>query len=181
MMLLSTLKMGRPVVSNWHHHHDLVDTLLSLVGFTLALFGLISFHRLSLKKARQLSDQFNWVVEELPVISWMSDPEGRVLYMNQHWADLHDGEKGKALGHGWINIVHDDDVAEVRQLLDSGIRAGSSIKFQTRFKVQSGVRWFQIRLYPIKNDQGEIVRWFGQAIDIDDYCRIFDKCHEPEH
>jgi len=173
MMALSAFKMVRPVVDA-SHSHDFQDTMVSLVAFAMAVMGLYSFHRLHLRRSKQLNDQFKWMVEELPQLSWITDTSGAVLYFNPRWNDYFEGSRDSALQHGWTSVIYEDDLPKVMSWVDNAIKSGLSLKVEFRAKTKSGVKWFQMRAHPIKDSKGSIVRWLGQAVDVDEYRKLFD-------
>lgn len=114
------------------------------------------------------------MVEELPQLSWISDTSGAILHVNPRWNDHFDGPRDACLKQGWTLFVHEDDLPRVMAWLDNVLKTGLSLKVEFRAKTKAGFKWYQVRMHPIRDGKGNIVRWLGQAVDIDEYRKLFD-------
>jgi signal transduction histidine kinase/CheY-like chemotaxis protein len=67
-------------------------------------------------------------------------------------------------------MLHPDDVDRSLSRYHGCIQSGQPYQIEYRFKDRftGGYRWFMGRALPIRNDGGEVVRWFGACTDIDD-------------
>ena len=53
---------------------------------------------------------------------------------------------------------------------------------ETRIRRYDGVyRWFLIRVVPLLDEQGNVVKWFGSNTDIEDRKRAEEKLRQDEH
>src|SRR2546427_13205100 len=88
-------------------------------------------------------------------------------------------EQGK--GWGWKVVVHPEDldrlVREWLALVDSR-KPG---ELEARIRRYDGVyRWFLIRVVPLLDEQGNVVKWFGSNTDIEDRKRAEEKLRQDE-
>jgi PAS domain S-box-containing protein len=59
--------------------------------------------------------------------------------------------------------------------------SGESGEIEARLRRHDGVyRWFMIRVEPLRDDEGKIVRWYGTSTDIDDRKRAEEALHDRE-
>src|SRR2546426_7461997 len=66
-------------------------------------------------------------------------------------------------------FVHPDDRARDRDYFDRALSAGSAYELELRLRKGDGTyRWFLARLNPVRDDQGQIMRWYVACTDIDD-------------
>ena len=79
-------------------------------------------------------------------------------------------ERGQYGDQSWKPILHLDDVQRCVDTYYGCIRSGQFYQIEYRFKDRKsgGYRWFLGRAYPVRDERGGIVRWFGTCTDIDD-------------
>jgi two-component system CheB/CheR fusion protein len=105
----------------------------------------------------------------MPQIVWAARPDGYIDYYNRRWYEY----TGFAEGYGqesWEPILHPEDVQRCVETYFGCIRDGRPYQIEYRFKdrFRGGYRWFMGRALPIRDERGEIVRWFGTCTDIDE-------------
>ncbi|MEC9373588.1 MAG: PAS domain S-box protein, partial [Planctomycetota bacterium] len=102
-------------------------------------------------------DQFAWTCEEFPLITWY----------NQRWYDYTGTTFEEMQGMGWTKVHHPDHVDRVVASKEAAKNRGDVWEdiFPLRGK-DGGYRWFLSRAQPIRDESGEIVRWFGTNTDI---------------
>ena len=104
--------------------------------------------------------------------------DGRPLYANRvtleyfgvtidTWRALpqpHDPQRASRL-----DLVHPDDRKHFLDERRKRFLEGAPHEFEARMRRHDGMfRWFLFRLNPLRDDQGQITRWYGTATDIDD-------------
>ncbi|MFQ3661731.1 MAG: PAS domain S-box protein [Chloroflexaceae bacterium] len=128
-----------------------------------------------LEKALARSEaRFRQFADTLPLIVWITDAAGKVEYMNQAFASLAGpAAPDQALGDGWLTFLHPDDVDQARAAWEQAVRAGVPSEAEFRFRASDGsYRWHLARAVPIRDDQGQIVKWYGTSTNIDDQKRL---------
>ena len=121
---------------------------------------------------RESEARFRQLADSMPQIVWTARPDGYIDYYNQRWFEY----TGFAEGYGqpsWEPILHPDDLQRCKDIFFGCIRSGEPFEMDYRFKDRfgGGYRWFMGRALPVRNEEGEIVRWFGTSTDIDDVKR----------
>jgi formate hydrogenlyase transcriptional activator len=65
--------------------------------------------------------------------------------------------------------VHPDDVDRVKEYIDRSLTTGVGNEVEMRLKAGDGTyRWFLVRSNPLRDDQGQLVRWYIACTDIED-------------
>jgi len=64
-------------------------------------------------KASGAEEHFRLVAEHAPAMLWLSNSEGEAVYFNAAWLEFSGRALESALGSGWLDGVHPDDVGEV--------------------------------------------------------------------
>src|SRR5881397_2533248 len=72
--------------------------------------------------------------------------------------------------------AHPDDAERIKAVGDRAIISGSPYELEVRLRAADGsYRWFLARYNPVRDDQGQIMRWYVACTDIDDRKRIEDR------
>jgi two-component system CheB/CheR fusion protein len=122
---------------------------------------------------RASETRFRQLADAMPQIVWAARPDGYVDYYNERWYEF-TGFRREEFGQAsWEPILHPDDVEPCVETYFGCVREGVPYQIEYRFKdrFRGDYRWFMGRALPIRNEQGEVVRWFGTCTDIDDVKR----------
>lgn len=75
----------------------------------------------------------------------------------------------EACGQGWQAAVHVDDLPDVRERWGSIIKGSQSAELEARLRRADGeYRWFLLRVSPLTDVAGKVVKWCGVSTDIED-------------
>ncbi|MGA8839481.1 MAG: SpoIIE family protein phosphatase [Candidatus Aquilonibacter sp.] len=141
--------------------------MIAFVVFTavLAITGLVlsamtAERRFALVQLQAAERRFKVLAETLPQMVWTADPSGTIDWLNQRWHQF-TGSSDLSLG-----------IADWEQL----IAAGKRFERELLLRRDDGVsRWFLMRGEPMRDNRGNIVRWYGTHTDIDDQRRAFER------
>jgi PAS domain S-box-containing protein len=76
-------------------------------------------------------------------------------------------------GDRWIELVHPDDRAGVRVAWEASRATGQHYRHEHRLKLADGkYRRFLARALPLRDDHGQVVKWYGVLTPIDDKPRL---------
>ena len=116
--------------------------------------------------------QWRQLIETLPHIVWITRPDGWHVHFNQHWMDFTGLTLEDSLGFGWNAPFHPDDRGRAAARWSQATSTGEPYEIEYRLRRRDGTyRWMLGRALPLRNEAGEIVRWFGTCTDIDDLKR----------
>jgi formate hydrogenlyase transcriptional activator len=77
--------------------------------------------------------------------------------------------KGAGTGGRISGDVHPEDLDRFEKERSAGLSKGRPFEMEKRLLGKDGrYRWFLVRCNPVLDDDGEVVRWFGTATDIED-------------
>jgi PAS domain S-box-containing protein len=123
---------------------------------------------------RQSERQFRQLADSMPQIVWTANADGYVDYYNKQWYRLI-GDENQFGDNSFLVHVHPDDQVRCIESWHTVVRSGEPYEIEFRFKVKypvEGYQWFLVRALPIKNDSGQIIKWYGTCTDIDEVKRI---------
>ncbi|KAM3105494.1 PAS domain-containing protein, partial [Phormidesmis sp. 146-33] len=81
-------------------------------------------------------------------------------------------------GEGWSTILHPDDVERTVPIWQESLRTGEFYNVEYRFRRASDgqYRWHIGRAFPLRDETGQIIKWFGSCTDIHDQkCAIEER------
>jgi formate hydrogenlyase transcriptional activator len=121
------------------------------------------------------------IINTIPTTAWTTRPDGYCDFLNQVWLDYAGMSAEQAQGWGWTEVIHPDDrtklVAEWQSCLASGTRVDTEARIR---RFDGSYRWFLIRGNPLKDEAGNIVKWYGTCLDIEDRKRGEDELRASE-
>ena len=120
-------------------------------------------------------------INTIPTAAWTTRPDGYCDFLNQVWLDYAGMTAEQAQGWGWAEAIHPDDrkrlIEEWRLCLASGAPVDTEARIR---RFDSSYRWFLIRANPLKDEAGNILKWYGTCIDIEDRKRAEEALRRSE-
>jgi formate hydrogenlyase transcriptional activator len=119
---------------------------------------------------RENEQELRTMIETIPAYVWTNLPDGTLDFVSQTWLDYIGLTRDKYLGWRWTENLHPDDVDAVVANYREALATGRWPKDQeVRGRNGKGeYRWFLVRGRPLCGENGEIVRWYGTIVDIED-------------
>ncbi len=115
---------------------------------------------------REREEHFRALAEALPQIVWTAGSDGGVEWFNQRWYQYTGQPAPVGAGWSWAEVAHPDDMPRTLRSWAEARRRGSLFQNEIRVRGRDGeYRWFLVRAWPLKDGQGNIVRWFGTNTD----------------
>ena len=145
-----------------------------------ALRSEIAERKLAVKAVKQAEDRTRLIIDTIPTMAWSLAPDGALEFLNQRWLDY----TGLSLKEGIeepTRTVHPDDLS--RALEKWLVVKATSEVYEDELRLQRAdgeYRWFLVRVAPLLDEQGNIVKWFGASVDIEDRRRA-EKNLEEAH
>ncbi|WP_416676796.1 hybrid sensor histidine kinase/response regulator [Egbenema bharatensis] len=114
--------------------------------------------------------KFRTLADTMPQLFWITRADGYHEYFNQRWFEYTGMTLEQTQGWGWHHLLHPDDRQRSLAVWQESLRTGNDYKIEYRFQqAKSGeYRWFLGRAFPLRNQDGQIIQWFGSCTDIHD-------------
>ncbi len=127
----------------------------------------ISDREASKRALQQREHELKLTTEVIPQQIWTALPNGEVDYFNQRWIDYTGIALEKTVNSGWSAILHPEESARIRLAWAKSVSSGKKFNIEARLRGADGIyRWFLVKARPLRNEQGEIIRWYGTNTSI---------------
>src|SRR5580658_3691815 len=137
--------------------------------------------RIAENAARQSEKELRDVVGSMPAMVWSALADGRCVFVNRRWRDFTGLSPEDALGWNWQKAVHPDDLAGFRVEWVTALNTGQAMETEVRIRRTDGeYHWFFVRGVPSLDEAGNVLKWYGTSIDIEDRKRAEQKLRESE-
>jgi PAS domain S-box-containing protein len=124
--------------------------------------------------------RYRFLAEAIPQQVWTAYPDGALDYVNQRTVEYFSNAPEKIVGAGWQELIHPDDLPACLELWQHSLATGEV--YEVEFRLMRGsdetFRWHLGRALPMRDADGNIVKWFGTNTDIDDQKRLISLAQE---
>jgi PAS domain S-box-containing protein len=129
----------------------------------------IAMQRLLVKRRLRESELFyRQTLESIPGMVFTTRPDGYCDYHSQQWVDYTGIPMSEHLGDGWNRLLHPDDRGRAFAAWQAAVAGRAPYDLEYRVRRHDGAyEWFKVRGRPIYNEAGQVVRWFGVAMNIE--------------
>jgi len=122
------------------------------------------------------ADALRRAVDTTPAFIHTARPDGYLDYFNRGWLDFLGKSLEDVCGWRWTESIHPEDVAGIVQKWHAALASGEPFEIEARVRRADGsYRALLHRKLPLRDEHGNIVKWFGSSIDIEDR-----KCAEEQ-
>src|SRR5260221_7003857 len=154
-------------------------------GILLKSFGTatdIDDRKRAEQRLKASEENLRVLAETVPQLVWTTLPDGSVEYWNQRWYDYIGSSPEQSLGHAWNQFLHPDDYQHTMTVWHHALATGEPYEIEYRLKEgkTGSYRWFLARGMPVRDETGQIVKWFGTNTDIEDQKRIEEALRQSQ-
>jgi len=117
----------------------------------------------------------------IPQMVWSTLPDGFHDFYNDRWYEYTGTPHGSTDGEGWNGMFHPDDQDRAMERWRQSLTSGEPYEIEYRLRHHSGdYRWVLGRALPVRDEDGQIIRWMGTCTDIDEGIRARTALEESE-
>src|SRR5438477_210445 len=143
-----------------------IDSLSVGLNCVLALVAQSGFVN---DQSTATEDALRRAVDTTPAFIHTARPDGYLDYFNRGWLDFLGKSLEEVCGWRWTESVHPEDVDGIVQKWHAALASGEPLEVAARVRRADGsYRAFLHRKLPLHDEHGNIVKWFGSSVDIED-------------
>jgi formate hydrogenlyase transcriptional activator len=133
----------------------------------------------ALAEVRKSEAELRTIVDVIPQLIAVLAPDGQALYVNQSTLEYTGLAGDQARGFEFRQrVFHPDDVERLKDERGHALEYGEPFENEQRARRYDGqYRWFLIRYRPLRDEHGQVARWYATATDIDDRKRAEERIH----
>ncbi|WP_201390196.1 PAS domain S-box protein [Ktedonobacter sp. SOSP1-85] len=134
------------------------------------------------QRLKESREHFRVLAEMVPQLVWTARPDGRVDYCNQRYCDLTQADFEQIRDYRWRQFLHPEDAEHTLALRQQSLATGELFENEQRLRDgRTGeYRWYLTRALPVRDEAGQIIKWFGTSTDIDDQKRIEEALRQSQ-
>src|SRR3984885_953113 len=137
--------------------------------------------RRALDELKNSERKLRQVIDTIPTLAWCNLPDGSNEFLNKRWHEYTGLSPEESHGWGWHTAIHPDDRAPLTEKWQALLVIGEPGEMEARLRRHDGVfHWFLMRVEPLRDETGKIVRWYGACTDIETLKQTEVKLREDE-
>jgi PAS domain S-box-containing protein len=123
----------------------------------------------ALADVKKSEDRLRLVVDSIPALIHTARPDGYLDYFNRRWLEYLGVTLDKVAGWNWTAFIHPEDVDGILTKWRACLATAEIFEHETRVRMANGdYRWMFHRKVPLRDSNGNIVKWYGSSLDIDE-------------
>ena len=135
----------------------------------------------ALNETKKSEAQLRKIIDTIPTLAWCNLPDGSNEFVNRRWCDYTGLSPEEVQRRGCKVVIHPEDLPKWLDEWRALVASGEGGEIEARLRRHDGAyRWFLIRVEPLQDEYGEIVKWYGTNTDIDDLKQTEAKLREDE-
>jgi PAS domain S-box-containing protein len=121
----------------------------------------------AIKKAQESDARFKSYTQQSPIAIYTTDINGDCIYANETWLEMAEMQLEDALGKGWINALHPEDMDYVTDNWYKLIESNDEWNYEYRFlSSNKNIIWVNGSAKKLFNDKNEHIGYLGSNVDI---------------
>jgi formate hydrogenlyase transcriptional activator len=137
--------------------------------------------RNALDQVQKSEAKLRQVIDTIPTMAWCNLPDGPNEYLNRRWHEYTGLSPEESQGWGWQAAFHPEDLPPLMETWQELLVSGEAGEIEARLRRHDGVyRCFLIRVEPLRDESGKIVRWYGTSTDLEDRKQAEEKLRQDE-
>ena len=138
----------------------------------LAIHADITARKRAEDTLRESEERFRTMANTMPQLAWIARFDGHILWYNKRWYDYTGTTLEQMEGWGWESVHDTVELPKVKARWKKSIAA--SVPFEMSFPLRGAdgiFRSFLTRVIPMKDEDGQVLQWFGTNTDVEELTR----------
>jgi PAS domain S-box-containing protein len=109
------------------------------------------------------------IIDAIPQLIIAIGADGDFLHANQAVLEYTGLTKEEVASEGFREAFNPEDSERLRETREAAISRGVPFDYERRVRRRDGQsRWLLVQYNPLRDEQGEVIRWYATGTDIDD-------------
>lgn len=127
------------------------------------------------QRANSLQLRFKQLADSMPVKVWTATADGMIDFVSDTFAQF-SGKTTSQIVSDWLALLHPDDRERTAAYWLKCVSSKSHYQIEFRICRQDGSYiWHLTSARPIYDDRGQLLYWFGSAMDISEQKRLWQQ------
>ena len=136
----------------------------------------VTEHEVLTSALRKSEAELRQILDLAPQLVGVLGPQAERLYANRVTLSYYGVTLDEWRERDRRSEVHPDDVDRIKAHVDRSLTTGAADELEMRLRAGDGTyRWFLVRSNPLRDDQGQLVRWYIAYTDIEDRKRAEER------
>jgi PAS domain S-box-containing protein len=150
--------IGHPVFSP---HGDLIKYTGTVIDITE--------RKRAEEDLRASERKYRHLVDTTPAFIHTALSDGSLDFLSRGWLEYGGLPQTSLLDWRWTGAIHPEDVERFADKWRTALASGEPFEAESRVRRADGeYRWFLQRNVPLRDESGNIVKWYGTGIDIEE-------------
>ncbi|RYG36009.1 MAG: PAS domain S-box protein, partial [Chitinophagaceae bacterium] len=124
---------------------------------------------------------FRKLADTVPAIFWITDKDGRCVFLNKRWFEITGQPEDESLGLGWTKKIHADDTAYATKTFIDANATAAAFQLLYRLQQKNGeYRWALDQGEPRYDNEGNFDGFTGTVNDVHEQVIANEKIKETE-
>jgi formate hydrogenlyase transcriptional activator len=121
-------------------------------------------------KLRQDEEELRRIADAIPQTIVVLSPEGRAIYANRTTLEYTGLTIDEVVAPDFrTRVFHAEDIARLEDERRRALALGEPFENEQRARRSDGqYRWFLVRYNPLRDERGNVLRWYATGMDIED-------------
>lgn len=158
---------------NFPMYYVIANRVLSAAALFFSFFALkqnlvmkVRFSEIEQKEEYQ-REYLQYFIDSMPIQIWSANPAGEIDFVSGRLEEFI-GKNQKEILADWSALLHPEDRERTLDTWTRSVANNTPYQIDFRLRRHDGAFiWFQTQATPIRDSQGNIIRWLGSSIDID--------------
>src|SRR6201998_3318128 len=131
---------------------------------------------------RRSARELRAVINTVPAHVWRASPDGSVDFVTERLLAFVGSSAEDIMGWNWESILHPDDRARFISEWRTAVTDGRAMESEVRVRRADGAHcWFFVRTVPLLDETGNVIKWYGSGIEIEDLKRAEEEREKLRH